>query len=437
MEEPGIWGAAVLAMLVLVLAVSSGCCNLDYVPNHDIVVLKLAPDGALEWTRIIDHGFDDTAGDLVELPDGGLALAAQTADARFSPPRPILVRLSPDGVVEWERFVTEDPGVARAVVSVGDGGTAVLTGSGTVVRFDPDGHTLWAWETGIPEATALVPTADGGYLAGGRIIYEVPVNSTAGPGTVVRPPVVTTETSAGAPVLAEAVSRPTTPILVEIPRRFDLVRRAMVVRLAPDGAIAWARQYDGDDLMSVLSLAEGAAGTGFLLAGESSPPNGSYNSRLLTLHLAHDGTPGPATPLGEMNSFPWSVLTKPDPRGYRVLYQPTRISQENYYRGVEDAVLAPDGSVLEHRGIDASLAVTWTADGGYFSIGVPSGGNGPYQGPSVCGVTGICTYSARTFDNRGPVVTDRMLSAAPFDQVTKVVQTVDGGYAVLAEKQNR
>lgn len=120
-------------MLMLVFAAASGCCNLDYVPNPDIVVLKLTPAGSLEWTKVIGHGygFDDPTGDLVELPDGGYAIAGQTADARLAPPRPVLIRLSPDGAVMWERFVTNGFDVAGAVVSVDDGGTAVLTGNGT------------------------------------------------------------------------------------------------------------------------------------------------------------------------------------------------------------------------------------------------------------------------------------------------------------------
>jgi hypothetical protein len=64
--------------MVLLFAVASGCCNLDYVPNHDIVVLKLAPDGVLEWTRVVDRGSDNEGKDLVELPDGGYAIAGQT-----------------------------------------------------------------------------------------------------------------------------------------------------------------------------------------------------------------------------------------------------------------------------------------------------------------------------------------------------------------------
>ena len=251
-----------LAMLVL-LAVSAGCTGLDSVPDQDIVVLKLAPDGSTEWTRAVDPGSDDAAGDLVELQGGGLAVAGGTSNRRIgqphsvlSPPQPLLVRLSPDGAVIWDRIIADGFDLARAVVPAGDGGTAVLTGNGTVVRSDPDGRTLWTRATGIPEATALVSTVDGGFLAGGRIMYEVPVNGTAANGTVARLPVIATKTGEG-PVLAAAASRPTTPQLAPVPRRYDDVRKAMVVRLDADGGIAWSRQYDDPNWLQ--SLAEGPA----------------------------------------------------------------------------------------------------------------------------------------------------------------------------------
>ena len=65
-EDPRVWCAAILTMLVVVLTASTGCTGLDYVPNHDIVVLKLTPDGSIEWTKVIDNGFDDEAEDVVE-----------------------------------------------------------------------------------------------------------------------------------------------------------------------------------------------------------------------------------------------------------------------------------------------------------------------------------------------------------------------------------
>ncbi len=440
-KRPRAWWFIILAMLAGVLLIACGCCNLEYVPDHDIVVLKLAPDGALEWTRVIDRGSGDAGKDLVALPDGGYAVAGQTSERRIgqphsvlSPPHPLLVRLSPEGTVLWDRPVTDRFGIANAVVSTGDGGTAALCGDGTVVRFDPDGHVLWMQATGIPEAYALAATADGGFLAGGRITYEVPVNGTAG---VARSPVITTATErSDGPVLAAVASRPTTPQLGVVPRRYDMVRRAMVVRLGADGAIKWERRYD-DGLMNVLALAEGDGGAGFLLVGEGpSSANHSYTGPLLALSLAPDGTPGEVTELGGPPDWPWSVRAVPDPRGYRVLFAPVRISQENYFRGAADAVLDRDGRLLARVPLDASLAVAWTIGGGYVSVGIPpDGGSAP-----VCGSPGACSYLLRTFDAGGAVVGESpFLDAAdaPFDRVEAVVPAADGGYVVLASGQNQ
>ena len=147
------------------------------------------------------------------------------------------------------------------------------------------------------------------------------------------------------------------------------------------------------------------------------------------------GAPGPATPLSEPDSWPWSVRAQADSRGYRVLFEPVRISQENYFRGAEDALLAPDGDVLECTAVEASLAVTWRAGGGYVSAGIPpDGGSAP-----VCGWRGACSFLLRTFDNRGTVVGDQAFSDvqdAPFDHVREIVQTADGGYALLAYRNN-
>ena len=451
-KRPRAWWFTMLAMLAGVLLVACGCCNLEYVPDHDIVVLKLAPDGALEWTRVIDRGSGDAGKDLVALPDGGYAVAGQTSERRFgqphavlSPPQPLLVRLSPEGTVVWDRPVTDGFDVANAVVPADDGGTAVLTGTGTVVRFDQDGSMIWARSTGIPEAHALAATEDGGFLAGGRITYEVPVSYSDGPGTVAPLPVRTTATGSGdGPVLAQGAGKvttartaPTTPQLAQVPRRYDLVRQAVVVRLGADGAVGWERRYDDGGLTNVLALAEGDGGAGVLLVGEGpSSPNHSYSGPLLALSLAPDGTPGEVTELCGPPDWPWSVRAVPDPRGYRVLFAPVRISQENYFRGAVDAVLERDGRVLARVPLDASLAVAWTTGGGYVSVGIPpDGGSAP-----VCGSPGACSYLLRTFDAGGAVVGDSpFLDAAgvPFDRVEAIVPAADGGYVVLASGQNQ
>ena len=285
---------AVLAMLAVLLAISAGCIGgPDTVADRDVVVVKLAPDGATQWTKTIDTGEDDGAEDLVELPDGGFAIAAQNGSDARGPARPRLVRLSPDGEIVWDRFVTDGFDVGRAVVPAGDGGTTVLTGNGTVVRFDTAGRTLWSRSTGMPEAQALQQLADGGYGVGGRATYRTATNVTPPPVPGASAVPVTASTYAGG--------------------------EGMAARLSSDGVVVWERRYGESGLNRVLALAESPDRTGLLLAGDGTPP-ASAGVLLLALALDTAGTPGTVTQLGTV-PFSDPVWIRADPAGYRVLYQ--------------------------------------------------------------------------------------------------------------------
>lgn len=398
---------AVLATLAMLLAISAGCIGgPDTVADRDVVVVKLAPDGATQWTRTIDTGEDDGAEDLVELPDGGLALAAQNGSDARGPARPRLVRLSPDGDIVWDRFVTDGFDVARAVVPAGDGGTAVLTGNGTVVRFDTVGRTLWARSTGIPEAQALRQLADGGYVAGGRVTYRTATNITPPPVPGASAVTITASTSAG--------------------------REGMASRLSADGTIVWERRYGESGLNGILALAESPDRTGLLLAGDGAMPNASADIPLLALPLDTAGTPGTVTQLGKV-PFADPVWIRSDPAGYRVLYPDASLAEGIASpRSVVDATLDRNGQVIGRQPIDASIAVTWTADGGYFSVGIPPGGGEPGDGPATSDRTSVGALHARRLDSAGTPVWNRALPTGLISRVLKVVQTSDGGFAVLA-----
>lgn len=397
----------VLATLAVLLAISAGCIGgPDTVAERDIVVVKLAPDGATEWTRTIDTGEDDGAEDLAELPDGGFAIAAQNGSDARGPARPRLVRLSPDGDIVWDRFVTDGFDIARVVVPAGDGGTAVLTGNGTVVRFDSAGRTLWVRSTGITEAQALRQLADGGYVVGGRVTYRTATNITPPPVPGASAVTITASTYAGA--------------------------EGMATRLSTDGGIVWERRYGESGLNRVLALAEGPDRTGLLLVGDGAPPNASAGIPLLALALDTAGTHGTVTQLGTV-PFSDPVWVRADPAGYRVLYQNASLTAGTASpRGVVDATLGRDGRVVGRLPIDAGIAVTWTADGGYFSVGIPSGGGESGYSSATSDRTSVSTFHARRFDSAGTLAWDRELPAGLLSRVLKVVQTADGGYAVLA-----
>ena len=271
--ELRMWNLAILTMLVLLLVVSAGCIGgPDSVADRDIVVLKLNADGVAQWTKTIDTGEDDGAEDLVEFPGGGFAIAAQNGSDPRHLARPRFIRLSPDGTVQWDRFVTEGSDIARAVVPVGNGGTAVLTGNGTVVRFDDAGRIVWTRATGVSEAQALLRLADGGLVAGGRVTCYTNTNITI-------PPVP------GASALPD-------------PARFVAGEEGMAARLSADGGIVWERRYGGSGLEQAQSLVENPDDAGVLLVGVGERANATPDTPFLALRLAPDGTPQTVVQLG-------------------------------------------------------------------------------------------------------------------------------------------
>ena len=400
-------------LLLLLLAVSAGCIGgPDSVADRDIVVLKLNADGVAQWTRTIDTGQDDGAEDLVELPDGGFAIAAQNGSDPRYPARPRFVRLAADGAILWDRFVTDGQDIARAVVPAGDGGTAVLTGNGTVVRFDNAGRIVWTRVTGVSEAQVLQRLADGGLVAGGRVTYYTSTNITI-------------------PPLPGASALPDTA-------RFVAGGEGMAARLSADGGIVWERGYGENGLDQVRLLAESPDLTVLLIVGDGdgAPPNASPSTPLLALPLAADGAPGSATELGTA-AFVAPSGIRMDPLGYRMLYiSGTPTTGISYRQEVVDALLGRDGRALERRSLHASIAVTWTADGGYFSVGIPLGGGDPGYGTMTSERTSASTFHALRFDSTGALVWDHALPTGLLSQVKKVVSTSDGGYAVLALRTN-
>ncbi len=408
--ESRMWNLAILTMLVLLLAVSAGCIGgPDTVASRDIVVLKLNADGAPQWTRAIDTGEDDGAEDLVELSDGGFAIAAQNGSDPRHPARPRFIRLSPDGTVQWDRFVTEAFDIARAVVPVGNGGTAVLTGNGTVVRFDDAGRIVWTRATGVSEAQALLRLADGGLVAGGRVTYYTNTNITI-------PPLP------GASALPD-------------PARFVAGEEGMAARLSADGGIVWERRYGESGLDQVRLLAESPDLTGLLIVGVGAMPdaNSTVGVPLLAMRLAPDGMPLATAQLGAA-AFPVAVRT--EPAGYRVLYWTASATADVQGGAVVDALLDRDGHALERRFLKASNAVTWTPDGGYFSVGIPLGGGEPGYGTMTRERTSASTFRVLRFDSRGALAWNRALPVGLISQVRKIVPTADGGYAVLALRTN-
>jgi hypothetical protein len=85
--------------------------------------------------------------------------------------------------------------------------------------------------------------------------------------------------------------------------------------------------------------------------------------------------------------------------------------------------------------IDAGPITTWTDDGGYFSAGFPSMTGSPGYGEAIYGRADRPLHAIR-LDPNGTLSWDREIRGVVVNYVEKVIQTSDGGYVILAMREN-
>ncbi len=104
------------------------------VGDHDFWVLKLRPDGAVEWQKTYGGVFADWAFSIRQTVDEGYIVTGRTQSFGAGNFDVWVLRLKPDGAVEWQKaFGGTDSEEAYAVSQTKDGGYVV---AGETVSFD-------------------------------------------------------------------------------------------------------------------------------------------------------------------------------------------------------------------------------------------------------------------------------------------------------------
>jgi len=458
MHQPRWSSIAVLITLGVVCVSLPGCVGMgfNYSPIRDTIVIKLDANGAEDWTRTIDSGQDDVGEDMAELANGELVIVGQNGTSRRTFESPRVIRLSSDGRVIADRTNAASFDRPSAVVADPDGGFAILMKGGELTRYDRSGAAVWTCTTAMWEAPSLTRLRDGGYLAGGFTVYQVwATNNSSATGEqtarTIRLPVVTTGTSRGSTASLEGAAQldagvttspagaggwPTTLRTVAIPSYTPstMVKRAQAARYSADGQLVWQRTY-ADGIAAVWSTLEDRDGS-LLLAGPS-PDLSDGRSRvqeLVVLRAGRDGAAGPAGMLGYVESQ-GTVRMRALSTGIEVLYSTWSSGVQYPEFGVASTVLAPTGQAVGNRSLKASQVFNGTSDGGYISVGVPVAKGVESYESSLSTGTGLHTYTtfhALRFDAGGALVWNRPLSLGSIREVTRVIQTADGGYAILA-----
>lgn len=148
--------------------------------GKDVWILKLSPDGQVEWQKTYGGTWDEEANSILETSDGGYIVVGATSSFTMGMRDIWVLKLSPDGQVEWQSsFGTQVDDVGWSVDEVSAGGYIVAAttdafGIGAskfwVLKLSASGESEWQriyGGTGDDEAASILAASDGGYLVAG------------------------------------------------------------------------------------------------------------------------------------------------------------------------------------------------------------------------------------------------------------------------------
>jgi hypothetical protein len=150
-----------------------------YVTGIDALLLKLDPNGNVQWSKTYGGRNYDSFYVVEQTKDGGYVVAGNTASVSSHFSNGWVLRLDLSGNIVWqEAFVGED---IHSVDQTEDGGFVVAgtvgvdnKAEGWVFKLDRDGRMVWqkAYEFAI--TNRIKQTRDGGYVvAGGPLILRL------------------------------------------------------------------------------------------------------------------------------------------------------------------------------------------------------------------------------------------------------------------------
>jgi len=275
----------------------------------DLWVLKLGADGAIEWQNTYGGGGEDLALSIQQTGDKGYIVTGVTSSFGAGSSDVWVLKLRPDGKMEWQKTYGGD-GVDRAfsIQQTGDGGYIVagdtisfaLQGQETpdvwILKLKSDGAVEWQKIYGgdnYDQASSVRQTSDGGYVAAGRTdsfgagggdVWVLKLGSDGA---------VAWQRTYGGVGLDEASSIQQTGnggyiMAGNTASSGAWGVDALVLELSPDGAVEWQKTYGGVDDDWAFFIQQTSDG-GYIITG-GTRSFGAGEDDLWVLKLRPDGS---------------------------------------------------------------------------------------------------------------------------------------------------
>ena len=150
--------------------------------DSDFYLLKIYPNGDLEWSKTYGGAGDDFGLSMVQTIDGGYALVGSTDSFGAGSSDVYLVKFDSSGNVEWdETFGGTDTDLCYSVIQTSDGGYTMVGATFSfsagyydyyLVKVNSEGRMQWQGTYGLPSADefgySVIQTSDGGYAVAGK-----------------------------------------------------------------------------------------------------------------------------------------------------------------------------------------------------------------------------------------------------------------------------
>jgi hypothetical protein len=378
--------ALVLVMVAVLLA--AGCDNI--LPEYNLVLIKLHPDGSVGWSKIFE---DKAIQEMVETSDGSYIITYMVVTHRPEYVPDKFSRLSKNGDQVWERSV---PGsgdfqcLNKDMISTTENGFATAAARGGVCLFDADGNAVWDKEaSAIYYHESIVQTRDGGFFVIGdhRGNTSIPTNA----------------------------------------------------KLDNNGILVWENTFQSNEIEEPYSTVELPDDSGFLVAY-----HGKYQNENHPLYIVRLDEKGVFlnTTLLSPNGWFTSEITKTASDEFVILYrnytgiytsytEGNRIT--NYLNNTNSAaIIDRKGEVKKHIDLsNDSVPTISTPEGGYLFAGFS--GNGTYYSDFIWNVTDTTLHVVK-LDSLLKPEWEKEISDIKVNSIGKIVPTKDGGYLILCAR---